>query len=598
MDRNMSLQDQYKTFSFDHHSILVIVNDPVDFGNYTSQILIAEGFREFQIKLINDITLDLLKTFDIVLLTETKLTDPQAVLFDNYVIGGGCLIAFKPDHQLARIFGLALKQCTIEEGYLSVNNETPVGKGITPETMQFHGTADGYLLNGAVTIATLFSDASTPTDFPAVTWYAYEKGQAVAFTYNLPKSIIYTRQGNPAWAGQERDGILGIRAAEMYLGWVDPSKNHLNQADEQMRLLSHIIEDLSESHKPLPRMWYFPGFYKCLVILTDDGEDSTESDFLPHIADIESKGAHITLYLKNLDISPATVARWVSQGHEIACHFDDTVEAIQPTRDRMNSVASLAVQQFWQVYGLKLKTVRNHWIVWVGWVEQAEIEANHGIGLDCNLYHYDLESTSGHYLGSVGNFNGSGLPMKFVNSDGCILDIYQSPTQLPDEQWLESYLYGGFKTLVDRSLDQEIFTFININFHTNQWQVWSRKPGLDMLEYVNKRGVPLWTAEHLLNFLNARDSASFKNIVWDGRKLSFTLEAPVAGQNLTFMLPRKYNDLTLTKIEKDGNHLPVRRMVIKGRTYALAEAGSGGTFSIQANYIKKSNRRLDNNKGF
>ena len=33
-------------------------------------------------------------------------------------------------------------------------------------------------------------------------------GQAAAFTYDLARSVVYTRQGNPAWAGQERDGEL------------------------------------------------------------------------------------------------------------------------------------------------------------------------------------------------------------------------------------------------------------------------------------------------------------------------------------------------------------------------------------------------------
>ena len=31
-------------------------------------------------------------------------------------------------------------------------------------------------------------------------------GRAAAFTYDLARSVVYTRQGNPAWAGQERDG--------------------------------------------------------------------------------------------------------------------------------------------------------------------------------------------------------------------------------------------------------------------------------------------------------------------------------------------------------------------------------------------------------
>jgi hypothetical protein len=37
----------------------------------------------------------------------------------------------------------------------------------------------------------------------------------------LAKSVVYSRQGNPEWAGQERDGRDGIRAVDAYVGWID-----------------------------------------------------------------------------------------------------------------------------------------------------------------------------------------------------------------------------------------------------------------------------------------------------------------------------------------------------------------------------------------
>ena len=44
-------------------------------------------------------------------------------------------------------------------------------------------------------------------------------GQAAAFTYDLARSVVYTRQGNPAWAGQERDGEHGpIRSDDLFFG--------------------------------------------------------------------------------------------------------------------------------------------------------------------------------------------------------------------------------------------------------------------------------------------------------------------------------------------------------------------------------------------
>jgi hypothetical protein len=566
--------------------ILVIISGNMQnaFGGYTSEILKAEGFNAFQIEQIDSITPLLLSSFDVVILTEINLSEIQAEIFRSYVSNGGHLIAFRPEGLMADVFGISPTGSEIEEGYLCVNPDTNVGKGISSESMQFHGKADAYMLNGAEAIANLFLDSTTPTGFPAITSFSFGKGQSFAFTYNLPKSIVYTRQSNPAFAGQERDGILGIRAAEMYLGYADAAKNHLNQADEQMHLFSHSIEEACKAQKPLPRLWYFPGFNKCLVTLTDDGEDSILDDFQVHLTDIESKGARITIYLKNPTLPLSVVNNWVAKGHEIACHFDDTAEATQPTFDGMYSVASKTVNAHLQAYGYLPKTVRNHWIVWVGWTEQASIEASLGIGMDCNLYHYDRGSSHGHYLGSVGNFTGSGLPMKFVDKDGQIIEIYQSLTQLPDEQWLEENLYGCFKTLMDRSLDLENYTFMNVNFHTDRWQVWSKKPGLDMIDYANRRGVPVWTAEHTLNFLKTRDNACFQNIEWAGNKLSFIIKVPVGEQGLTFMLPQKHEELTINRIEVDGTRQSYRRMTIKGRNYVMVDSGCGGSFLITAYY--------------
>ena len=86
--------------------------------------------------------------------------------------------------------------------------------------MQFHGTADRYTLNGATSVATLYSNATTATANPAVTVRSVgaSGGQAAAFTYDLARSIVYTRQGNPAWSGQERDGIAPIRSDDLFFG--------------------------------------------------------------------------------------------------------------------------------------------------------------------------------------------------------------------------------------------------------------------------------------------------------------------------------------------------------------------------------------------
>ena len=171
----------------------------------------------------------------------------------------------------------------------------------------------------------------------------------------------------------------------------------------------------------------------------------------------------MTLYLKGTYVPADKVKSWVADGFEISSHVDDTQEAIHPGYEGMNDKVKSTVQAFKETYGLDIRTVRNHWITWCGtdvdghqdFTAQASIEARYGIALDCNFYHYDQKSNQGHFLGPIGNFTGSGLPMKFINTRGQVLDVYQSVTQLPDEQWGEDNLFHSFEVLLDRSLDRE-----------------------------------------------------------------------------------------------------------------------------------------------
>ena len=99
------------------------------------------------------------------------------------------------------------------------------------------------------TVATLYATPRAPTANPAVTLRSVGSagGQAAAFTYDLARSVVYTRQGNPAWAGQERDDALDARSArttsssaERPADWVDLDKVAIPQADEQQRLLANL----------------------------------------------------------------------------------------------------------------------------------------------------------------------------------------------------------------------------------------------------------------------------------------------------------------------------------------------------------------------
>src|SRR4029077_584247 len=106
-------------------------------------------------------------------------------------------------------------------------------------------------------VASLYSSSSTATNYAAVTMkgVGINGGKAIAFAYDLARSVVYTRQGNPMWAGQKRDGEIDpIRSDDLFFpDWIDFNKIAIPQADEQQHLLSNLILKANQHKKPLPR---------------------------------------------------------------------------------------------------------------------------------------------------------------------------------------------------------------------------------------------------------------------------------------------------------------------------------------------------------
>ncbi|MGL6269453.1 MAG: DUF4082 domain-containing protein, partial [Chitinophagaceae bacterium] len=224
--------------------ILVISSASNPFSRYSIEILRAEGINSFDAKDIAQITQSDLDNHDVIILGEILLSPAQVALLTTWVNAGGTLIAFKPDPKLNGLMGINAFTGTLADKYLLVNTAVAPGTGIVNETIQFHGSANLHTLNGATSLATLYSSATTATSNPAVTTInvGSNGGKAIAFTYDLARSIVYTRQGNPAWAGQSRDGESGpIRSNNLFFpDYIDFNKIAIPQADEQQHLLSNI----------------------------------------------------------------------------------------------------------------------------------------------------------------------------------------------------------------------------------------------------------------------------------------------------------------------------------------------------------------------
>jgi len=587
--------------------ILIVANAANPFSQYYPEILRAEGLNEFSVADLTNVTSTLLSSYDVVILGELPLTTAQVTLFSNWVSSGGTLIAMKPDKKLAGLLGLTDDNGTLANSYLLVNTSAAPGAGIVNQTIQFHGPADKYLPVEASTVATLYSDATHATANPAVTLRTAVNGvgNAAAFTYDLARSIVYTRQGNPAWSGQDRDANAPIRSDDLFFGakagdfqpdWVDLSKVAIPQADEQQRLLANLIAYLNQARRPLPRLWYLPRGLQAAVVMTGDdhANNGTAGRFDIYNSN-SAAGCNVdnwecvraTSYIfPGTPISAAAVATYVSQGFEIGVHMWMSGlpgGSDAPTTACNNfSPASIAADYSKQItlFGslfpstLPLRTNRTHCVVWSDFDTQASVAASNGIRLDTNYYYYP-----GSWIADVpGVFTGSGFPMRFAKADGTMVDAYQATTQMTDES---SQTYPkNINTLLDNALGATGYygTFV-ANMHTDT-AVHAGSQAI--VASAQSRGVPVVSAAQMLSWIDGRNSTAFGSITWASNVLTFSVVPGTGANGLQVMIPFNAGALHLSGLTLNGNAVSFTVKTIKGVSYAFVTAGIG---QYQATYV-------------
>ncbi len=583
--------------------ILIISDAGNPFGRYYAEILRTEGLNEFLVTDISNVNVTSLSTYDVVILGELSrsLTSTEVTMLTNWVEAGGNLIAMRPDKQLAGLLGLtdanAVLPTTQLFAYLLIDTSKEPGSGLVGETIQYHGVADLYTLNGATTVATLYSDATTATTNPAVTIrnIGPNGGQAAAFTYDLARSIVYTRQGNPDWAGTNRD-TLGpaeprIISDDLFYGnapgdpqpdYVDFNKLTIPQADEQQRLLANMIQMMNRDNMPLPRFWYFPRGEKAVVVMTGDdhgGGGGTIGRF-DHYKAISTPGCSVedwecirgSSYLFNTgNITDAQAAAYNADGFEIGLHVN--TGCVNWTPPALENFYQSQLTAWYASYPSLPHQVseRTHCVNWTDWVTQAKVQTLHGIRMDTNYYYYP----SAFVQERPGMFTGSGMPMRFADLDGTMIDVYQGVTHMTDES---SYSYGIFNptqinTLLSNAVGSNGFygAFL-ANMHTDGNP---HQGSEDIINAAVSRGVPVVSGRQMVTWLDGRNTSSFNELQWNGSNLSFAIDVGTGANGLQAMLPTNSRGGFLTNITRDTVSVPFTTETIKGIEYALFPAGEG-----------------------
>jgi hypothetical protein len=572
--------------------ILVIGSTTNPFSRYAGEILKAEGLNEYATLDVSLISPQILGFYDVAVLGDMTLLPWQVQTLTDWVNAGGDLIALHPDPQLASLLGLTTSAATLSNAYMKIDTSKAPGAGITSDSMQYHGTADRYTLNGATAVAMLYSNAGTATTSPAVTVRSVgaNGGHAAAFTYDLARSVVLTRQGNPAWAGQERDGVVPIRPDDLFFGaksgdvqpdWLDTSKITIPQADEQQRLLANLIENVNP--RPLPRFWYLPRMLKAALVLTGDDHavGGTAGRFDQEISQSPA-GCSVALWqcIRSTSyiypaspITNAQAASYISQGFEVALHPApggvNVLTCVDWSPSQLDGLYTTQLQAFAAKYTSVPAPVtsRTHCVTWDDWGTQPKVEAAHGITADMNYYHYP-----GSWIGTKNGFmTGSGFPMKFADTDGTVIPEYQFNTNMTDESG------QSFPTAINSLLDGALgpngyYGVFVANFHTDN----ATSPEQDAtVPVAQSRGIPMISAKQALDWTVGRNASTFSGFTWSGGVLHFTLTAGSGATGLSAMVPATSSAGTIQTITRGGSNVTFTLQTIKGIQYATFDAAAG-----------------------
>jgi hypothetical protein len=512
--------------------------------------------------------------FDLVPLSRMNLTRRQAIAVAGYVQLGGRLVAIRPQRQLADLLGLSAVSTMTDRAYVRAGQGSRIGAGVPNEPIQTHVPADNYLGEADETsIAQLYGDATSPSSYPAIMHRRHGDGQVVIFAYDLAHAVSRIRQGDPDRVGG-RGMALGPQARnqDLLVGYTDPLCWHLPQADLHAMLLGNAINLLSRH--PQPRLWYFPTpEIRSVLILDSDDDWSKPEHFDALIEGVERHGGHITIYLmlspnRPTVVTPVQVADWRDRGHSFGVHHDayDPVYADADEEEALEDAVRTQHAAFQDQFGGLPATNRNHCGAWTGYVDLPRLYEELGIGMDLNTISH------GH-AAWLTYLNGSGRPMRFVDLDGTIFDVFQQLTQAYDDLSVQGRLSADpageaaatRKLMVDRITTY--FSPLSMLSHPVSFYNYSQEYQERSWAFARELGMPIWSAAEWAEFVRDRDSARIHDVRWSDTELRLTVTGRSPQGNLTLMLPVINSDLGEVRV--DDSVVEVVGQAAFGWDYAL-----------------------------
>lgn len=571
-----------------HSPILVIWDSQTEerLSGYITEILHVEGYNWFAVHDLaaSSISLEQLVQHPIVLLSHVGIADEaQGVLLD-YVDQGGALIALRPPEQLASALGLQPFGRDLVDRYIALNKVCALNDGVNWPPLQFHGRAELYLWprDPANVLAYFAATPEFVTKHPAIAIGKHGLGTWAVFAYDLAESTVYLHQGRPdqgsTGSNPDLDGDRMYKPNDLFVDYLDPTRCPLPQADLQQDVLVRIIEWMAALTQPLPRLWHFPEAAHAAAFINGDGDGMAREDLMNTIATADRFQVPYTTYLMMQDhpkIEPAWELALRQHGHDFGQH---AFAGAKPTLAEMRSGLRAEMDAFRTRYGHESVTYRGHSVIWSGWTETAQYLRENGVRLDTNF-------ATGRYH-HAGYVNGSGLPVKFMDEDGRLIDLYEQTTMSTDDGWTTDKIFAPAMSVAecielsreqaDAAIDR-FHTVYHPYFHplrTRAGPTSSQQWLESVLSHCRDRDFHFVSGVDWVEFNDARRSLQVTAYTFDPEALTlrFALEAGQSVQALSLIMPYALRGAPIQQAKVNGEAVPICARRLEGRQQVLLPA--------------------------
>lgn len=514
---------------------------------------------------------------------------------DDFVRAGGTLMVMEPDTELAQLAGLERGAALDMPRRLRLAAFRAAG--FVGEAPPIVGTAREYGTRDPVqTLAYLVPSEDGTGEHPAILRSQIGAGTIISVAFDLPRSVLLLRQGDPRLAGQIPLGDACCRPSHLAVHTGLHDAGWLPYAD----LLARLLTDLVAAHAgmPVPLLDPMPAEAPALLLYSGD-EDSADPAAVREELDFLSRhGARMDLnIIPGKTCSSPEEVRDYAQRHDLNPHPDLRPLDGHALPERLAELER-QIRLFETTYGIPPASLRTHCTAWCGYTEQIEVLERCGVRMDSTY-------VSGCYLRrrDLAPYNpfGGALPLRFCTPDGHLLDVHQQHTHIMDDMHfapdtgcfrmidysyrLTADVFDGILGRLCHDCVTRFHTPLAVCLHPSNWAAFSRPHGELLVRRAADYGMPVWSFTQWCTFWRRRDHCRFADLAWHDDTLTFLCRGASEEPALRLLLPAAFAGAPVCGVAVNGRSVHTKCQARHGRDVLLlalpATAGPEARISVR-----------------